>query len=214
VTFERIDPFYVLNVTDSSNLEVLAEVEITGFSAYLHSMNDENCLILAIGQEANQSGGILGVQISVFDACDVDNVNVTRHTIELEDNVYSSSNALWDIKSVRFNRDTGRLIIPVDVHDWQNEANSFHGFKIYVVTADSIVEDCSVEAGNNLLNGDVCYGCRGVLEPRSMIFGGDLMTTKAHVVTSTDLNTCEQVWQFGVTVPEDDAYGCCNYWAY
>jgi hypothetical protein len=176
-------------------------------------MNDKNCLILAVGQEADKNGGILGVQISVFDACDVNDVKITRHTVELEENVYSDSNALWDIKSVRFNRNTGRLIIPVDIHDWQDEANSFHGFKIYTASADSIVEDCSVEAGNDSVNGDVCYGCRGKFESRSMIFGGDLMTTKAHFVTFTDLDTCEPIWQFGVTVPEDDGYGCCNYWA-
>lgn len=225
VTFERTDPFYVLNVTDRLNLEVLAEVEITGFSSYLHSMNDENCLILAIGEEADEDGRALGLQISVFNACDLGNVEVTRHNIETEDNVHSYSNAQWDVKAFRFNRETGRLILPVDMYSWGDEkpwgeetkngstSSSFHGFKTYIVTADSITESCSVQTGNDQDDMGICYSCQGSFSPRSMIFGGDLMTTKAHFVTSIDLDTCTQVWQFKVTLAEEEqVYGCCGYW--
>lgn len=84
VTFERTDPFYVLDMKDPYNLDVLAEVEISGFSTYLHSMNDKNCLILAIGQEADENGRVLGLQLTVFDACGIeDGQDVTFTRIRL-----------------------------------------------------------------------------------------------------------------------------------
>lgn len=221
VTFERTDPFYVLDMKDPYNLDVLAEVEISGFSTYLHSMNDKNCLILAIGQEADENGRVLGLQLTVFDACGIEDgqdVTFTRHTIEQEENVYSDSSATWDVKAVRYNRETGRLIIPVDIYSYEyNEGskNSFHGFKTYIVTEKSITESCSIETGNENDKLDGCYSCLNSFAPRAMIFGGDVTTTKGHFVTSTDLNTCKQVWQFSVAVTEekeDDIYGCCGYW--
>lgn len=217
VTFERTDPFYVLNVTDPYHIDELAAVEITGFSNYLHSMNDENCLILALGEDADTQGRVLGLQVSVFDACDVNNVTVTRHNIEDEEDVYSYSSASFDVKALRYNRETGRLVIPVDIDaHYSKNTESFHGFKTFLVTEDSITESCSVETGNDADNGGICYSCRGHFAPRSMIFGGDLTTTKTHFVTSTNLDTCKTIWQFDVQVDKHDDnehhYGCCGYW--
>ena len=36
VTFRQIDPFFVINLTDHTQPEVLGELKITGFSRYLH----------------------------------------------------------------------------------------------------------------------------------------------------------------------------------
>ena len=36
VTFRQIDPFYVLDLSDPTNPEVVGELKIPGFSTYLH----------------------------------------------------------------------------------------------------------------------------------------------------------------------------------
>jgi len=48
---------------------------------------------------------------------------------------------------------------------------------------------------------------------RSVIFGGDLTTTRTHFVTSTDLTTCDAIWQFRVddTTEYSGEYGCCGF---
>ena len=48
------------------------------------------------------------------------------------------------------------MIIPVDIYAWENEADRFHGFKVYVATADSITEYCSIETRNQNSDGDYC----------------------------------------------------------
>merc|ERR1712107_180461 len=83
VTFQRTDPFYVLDLEDPLNPVAKGELNITGFSSYLHSINDDDTLLLGVGQEADEEGRILGVQISVFDASDPTNPRILhRHTVE------------------------------------------------------------------------------------------------------------------------------------
>jgi hypothetical protein len=162
VTFVQRDPFYKLNVADPSNIEILAEVDITGFSQYLHAFDDAEEMVVAIGQETDDEGFILGLTISLFDMRDEASPTVVRHSIELEPDTYSSSEALWDKNAIRFSKiteDEGILIIPVNINSWP-EGVHFNGFKFYSITPTSIVEDerCSVEVGNDVEDG-VCRYC-------------------------------------------------------
>ena len=112
MTFEQTDPFYKLDVSNATYIRILSEVSITGFSQYLHAVDANEEVILAIGQEADGDGRILGLQISVFDMRENDSAKVARHTIELSTETWSSSDALWDKNAVRYNKDTRLLIIP------------------------------------------------------------------------------------------------------
>ena len=71
VTFERIDPLYALDLSDPTNPRALGELKITGFSSYLHPVAEG--LLLGVGQEADLTGRIEGLQISLFDVSDATN---------------------------------------------------------------------------------------------------------------------------------------------
>lgn len=80
VTFERIDPLYVIDLSDNTTPFVAGELEIPGFSSYLHPM--DNGYLLGIGQEVDQQSipgtgeepTILpvtsGMKVSLFDVSD------------------------------------------------------------------------------------------------------------------------------------------------
>lgn len=82
VTFERIDPLYVLDLSDPTAPVITGELEIPGFSTYLHPINDN--LLLGVGQEVvmdvlpttgGQAATSLppapeGVKIALFDVSD------------------------------------------------------------------------------------------------------------------------------------------------
>ena len=51
VTFERIDPLYVLDLSNPSSPQVLGALEIPGFSSYLHPL--DNGYLLGVGQQVN-----------------------------------------------------------------------------------------------------------------------------------------------------------------
>ncbi len=65
VTFKQIDPFFVIDLSDSSNPRVAGELKIPGFSSYLHPLSDNR--ILGVGQENSQ------VKLSVFDVSNAQN---------------------------------------------------------------------------------------------------------------------------------------------
>ena len=131
VTFERRDPLYILDLSDPENPRSLAELDVSGFSSYLHSINDDNTMILAIGEEADDDGVVLGMQITIFDLRDPDNPKVAqRHVVEKDPNTWSSSDALWDFLSIRWVKEAGRLIIPMNINSWENEDLNFNGFVV------------------------------------------------------------------------------------
>ena len=83
VTFERIDPLYVIDLSDNTAPFVAGELEIPGFSTYLHPM--DNGYLLGIGQEVQQQNlpetgtqpTIMpvssGMKVSLFDVSDATN---------------------------------------------------------------------------------------------------------------------------------------------
>ena len=54
VTFKQVDPLYTVDLTDPAQPRVLGELEIPGYSAYLHPIGDD--LLLGIGQEVDDAG--------------------------------------------------------------------------------------------------------------------------------------------------------------
>lgn len=68
VTFLQTDPFYTLDLSDPANPGKVGELEIPGFSEYMHPV-DEN-RILAIGRDADEEGIIGGLQVQLFDVSD------------------------------------------------------------------------------------------------------------------------------------------------
>ena len=69
VTFRQVDPLYTLDLTSATAPRVVGELEIPGYSAYLHPIADG--LLLGVGQEATAAGRVQGTQVSVFDVSDL-----------------------------------------------------------------------------------------------------------------------------------------------
>ena len=70
VTFVRVDPLYALDLSDPADPRILGELEIEGFSDYLHPIGDN--LLVGIGMQAETEEGtgntwLQGVQLGLFD---------------------------------------------------------------------------------------------------------------------------------------------------
>ncbi|MFO7773867.1 MAG: beta-propeller domain-containing protein [Dehalococcoidia bacterium] len=123
VTFEIIDPLFVIDLEDPLNPEVLGELKITGYSGYLHPY-DENHLI-GIGREAEEAeegdfAWFRGVKISLFDVTDVSNpLEIDKYEIGHRG---TDSPVLWDHKAFLFDRSRDLMVMPVCVAEI-NEAD-------------------------------------------------------------------------------------------
>lgn len=57
VTFEQIDPLFVIDLADSKNPKVLGELKIPGYSTYLHPYDPDRLIGIGYDTKTNQWGG-------------------------------------------------------------------------------------------------------------------------------------------------------------
>ena len=69
VTFRQVDPLYTLDLATPTRPVVRGELELLGYSAYLHPVGDD--LLLGLGQDATDDGRLVGSQASLFDVSDL-----------------------------------------------------------------------------------------------------------------------------------------------
>ena len=66
VTFRQVDPLYTVDLSDPASPKVLGELELPGYSSYLHPVGDG--LLLGIGQNVDaKTNEPSGTQVSLFD---------------------------------------------------------------------------------------------------------------------------------------------------
>jgi hypothetical protein len=65
VTFRQTDPLYTLDLRDPAHPAVTGQLDITGYSAYLHPLG--NGRLIGVGRAADDDGHTTGSQVSLFD---------------------------------------------------------------------------------------------------------------------------------------------------
>jgi hypothetical protein len=141
VTFKKTDPLFVLDLADPRNPQVVGELQIPGFSTYMHMMDDRH--LLAIGYDAEDHGDYAffqGVQLQIFDignpaypALDHKTVIGTRGT---------SSEALTNHLAFNYFAPMNLLAIPMAICEGGEGGGNFgdlltfSGLMVYDVTAD------------------------------------------------------------------------------
>ncbi|MEX1665951.1 beta-propeller domain-containing protein [Zhongshania arctica] len=92
VSFEQIDPLYVLDLSNPEDPYIAGELEIPGFSDFLHPVNNE--LLLGLGQSAQNQGL---VKLSLFNVADIAN------PIELATQLLGKDGG-WNYSEAQYNR--------------------------------------------------------------------------------------------------------------
>jgi uncharacterized secreted protein with C-terminal beta-propeller domain len=172
VTFRQIDPLYTVDLSDPARPRVLGELEISGYSAYLHPIGED--LMLGIGQEADTQGRRLGTQISIFDVSELAKPKLLSRAQLGE----GWSEAESDHHAFLFWPQTGLVVVPF--------VEKAAGFR--VGRAKGIVDLGRIDNG------------AGGLEwtppiRRSLVVGGSVLTVSDAGVRASDLNTlASQGW--------------------
>jgi len=106
VTFRQVDPFFVIDLAEPSEPEVLGYLKIPGFSGYLHSY-DEN-YVIGVGKQDSS------LKLSLFDVTDV--TNPTEAAKFLVSGGWSDSTVLADHKAFLFDKAKQLLALPVSIN--------------------------------------------------------------------------------------------------
>jgi inhibitor of cysteine peptidase len=114
VTFKKVDPLFVIDLTSPRNPTILGKLKIPGYSNYLHPYDENHVIGLGKNTVEAKEGDFAwyqGIKISLFDVTDVSNPK-EEALIEVGDRG-SDSPALSDHKAFLFNKERNLLIIPI-----------------------------------------------------------------------------------------------------
>lgn len=114
VTFKKIDPLFVVDLTDPINPKILGELKIPGFSDYLHPYDETH--IIGVGKDAVDEESFAwyqGIKIGLFDVSDPENpVEISNYVIGDRG---TDSYVLNDHKAFLFSREKNLLVLPISL---------------------------------------------------------------------------------------------------
>ena len=149
VTFERKDPLYVLDLANPLDPKIAGQLEVPGFSTYLHPIGDN--YLFALGNETNSDGFATGVKVSLYDIRNpAAPSEISKHVFG---SAYSWSEALYDHRALSFlnaGDDQLRITLPVTLYEevkgeefistrWVN--NSLYQFEVNGLASDKLSLD-------------------------------------------------------------------------
>jgi len=112
VTFLQIDPLFVVDLSDPTNVRTLGELELPGFSEYLHPLDPDH--FLTIGRAGTAQGQTLGVALRLFDVSDP---TAPRQTADYVLPIDASTPAEYDHLAFTLDASRGLLALPVTSYD-------------------------------------------------------------------------------------------------
>ncbi len=150
VTFKKIDPFFVINISNPSSPKILGKLKIPGYSDYLHPYDENH--IIGIGKETVEAeerfgdfAWYQGLKIAIFDVTNVENP-IQLHKVVIGDRG-TDSEVLRDHKAFLFSKDKNLLVIPVLLAEIKGDKESlppntygdyvFQGAYVYRVTLEN-----------------------------------------------------------------------------
>lgn len=122
VTFEQIDPLFVIDLGDPQHPQVLGMLEIPGYSDYLHLFDEDH--LIGVGRSVRPApwGGVLpdAVQLSLFDVAD------WAHPALVQQVEIGGPNSISDVsfthKAFTLLAEEGLLAIPAQLQEDSSEA--------------------------------------------------------------------------------------------
>lgn len=215
VTFQKVDPLFVLDFSNPASPSILGQLKIPGYSDYLHPY-DENHLI-GFGKDAvvvtderyekspQPAGGTAyyqGMKVSMFDVSDVSNPKELFQTVIGDRG--TDSELLRNHKALLFSREKNLLAFPVTVAEvpaaQKNDATAygqfaFQGAYVYHVdlqegfrlrdTVTHLSEDELKKTGGNL------YGSKHEIG-RLLYIGDTLYSLSPGQIRAQSLDTLEE----------------------
>lgn len=140
VTFRNIDPLFTFDLSDPANPQLRGELEITGFSSYMHAYDDTHLLTIGVAGGANGTGVGSGFKLQLFDVADLTKPVLIQSLEPTATGGWSSSSAQYDHKAFTFYKPANLLAIPMRLTP-NDGSQPFNGVVAFRVTVDGGFEE-------------------------------------------------------------------------
>ena len=136
VTFERIDPLYVLDLSTPTDPIIAGELEVTGFSDFLHPINDQ--LLMGLGEDENGF-----TKLELFNVETINSpYSLGTVILGLENDTISLDSLNWSYSEARYNRhaftyqiinDTqDRFLVPANLSFYSEDSGYQYEDRLYL----------------------------------------------------------------------------------
>ena len=222
VTFGEVvrwmDPLFTIDLTDPTDPTILGELEITGYSTYMHPMGDGH--LLAVGEEIDpDSGWIDGLAVTLFDVSDLNDPQMAdRQVIETS---WDSSQALVDHHAFTYYEPHDMLAIPVTLttDTWGGDVY-YSGLAVFEVTVEDGVQPAGQMDSSELIDDSAdyyyavyCSQIRRSIVIEDMLYGvsaGGIISAPvadpgdtSDVLPFPDYGNCDEPWEWWQETEED-----------
>ena len=190
VTFEVVDPLFVIDLKNPAKPTILGELKIPGYSTYLHPY-DENHLI-GFGYDADNDGNTRGLKLSMFDISDLSNPK-EKFTTVIGDRG-SHSELLYNHKALLFSKEKNIFAFPLEVRTltpaekndrWAYGKFAFQGAYVYSIDMEKgFVLDGSISNNDSKTEGNYNEYVQRILYIEDTLY-----TASNQSIVATDLNS-------------------------
>ncbi|MDP8254397.1 MAG: beta-propeller domain-containing protein [Candidatus Alcyoniella australis] len=198
VTFEQIDPLFTLDMSDPTAPAVVGELQMPGYSAYLHPFGED--YLLGFGLQGDQWGDTWGVKLVLFDVSDF-----AAPTILHQENIGNydgRSLANQDHKAFLYYASKDLLAFPYsewgygddDDDDDLKYGEDYHALMIYRATVEqgfTHLHDVDHSDFTGETGSDPLYGNNNVL--RSVVIGDYIYSISEAALVVTDMDSWDDV---------------------
>ena len=134
VTFKEIDPLWIVDLSDPTNPVVKGELEIPGYSSYLHPWDENHIIGIGYSVKDNGRGGVTNdkLKISMFDISDISNPKEVFNSNY--GNRYVYADIIYDHKELFINKEKNLIGFPVN---WYNGSVNKTGLLLYRVDLEN-----------------------------------------------------------------------------
>ncbi len=198
ITYERIDPLYVVDLSQADQPQLRGELEVPGFSDYLHPISRD--LLLGIGRHTTEANWVGGVKLSLFDVSNMDRPSEIKSLVIGGSGSYSP--ALNDHHAVAHlapgdHSKSHRIAIPINVNK-QNDINNRWDYNwlhsgLYLFEIDDAqttrkpdLRHHGVVIGEENIGGSNNWPRRSIHQDRSVLQGGAVHYIHHNQLISTD----------------------------
>ena len=178
VTFRQVDPLFVIDLSLPTNPKVVGELQMPGFSSYLHPVDDDH--VLGIGSE-NWS-----LKVALYDVSDPANP-VEQSKFVTSDSSWSL--AMYEHKAVLFDLEKELLVIPASSWSWDEFGGSSYktGAFVFRVSLTDGISLRGIIEHENALTWWYDY------VERSLYIGDCLYTISNYLVKASSLEDLSEI---------------------
>jgi hypothetical protein len=182
VTFEQIDPLWVIDVSDETNPTVLGELKVPGVSTYIHPLSRDHLLTIGLSP-ANADGTGLdwsGTQLSLFNITEPD--TPTQDTALRLSPVASSdgdgwqwswSEATYESKAFQYWAPASMLAVPLSTYRYTETYENGRYSWSYEYVSKLMLVDIDEANGSMSVHGEVNHSSLFSNEDTQRVWWGD-----------------------------------------